>query len=131
MQFESTHINGKGRGKPMGFPTINLNIPKDFKLKDGVYAVKVNIESKTFVGAMHYGSIPTFSEQEKNLEIYLIGIKNIDLENYGLSNLEGKNIKVEIIKYLRGTIKFRTVAGLVKQIDEDVKQIKAISPLSN
>ena len=46
MQFESTHISGKGRGKPMGFPTINLKIPENFKLKNGVYAVKVSIEKK-------------------------------------------------------------------------------------
>ena len=64
MQFESTHIKGKGRGKPMGFPTINLKIPENFELKDGIYAAKVVIENITFVGALHYGPVPTFSEQE-------------------------------------------------------------------
>ena len=37
MKFETVHITGKGRGKPMGFPTINLKIPELFKLKIGVY----------------------------------------------------------------------------------------------
>ncbi len=121
MKFESTHVKGKGRGKPMGFPTINLKIPDNFELKDGVYAVKVSIENKIFNGALHYGPVPSFSEQEKSLEVYLIGVND-----YGLENLDGKIIKVEIIKYLRSIIKFRLVEELVKQIGEDVKQIKKL-----
>ncbi|PIW73472.1 hypothetical protein CO005_01190 [Candidatus Roizmanbacteria bacterium CG_4_8_14_3_um_filter_34_9] len=122
MQFESTHITGKGRGKPMGFPTINLKIPDDFGLKDGIYAAKVTIENKKFIGALHFGPVPTFAEQEKSLEVYLISAHD-DLE---LENLDGKIIKIEIVKYLRGIIKFQSVTSLVKQIEEDVKQIKTL-----
>jgi len=122
MQFESTHITGKGRGKPMGFPTINLKIPDDFGLKDGIYAAKVTIENKKFIGALHFGPVPTFGEQEKSLEVYLISAHD-DLE---LENLDGKIIKIEIVKYLRGIIKFQSVTSLVKQIEEDVKQIKTL-----
>jgi len=122
MQFESTHITGKGRGKPMGFPTINLKIPDDFGLKDGIYASKVTIENKKFIGALHFGPVPTFAEQEKSLEVYLISAHD-DLE---LENLDGKIIKIEIVKYLRGIIKFQSVTSLVKQIEEDVKQIKTL-----
>jgi len=122
MQFESTHITGKGRGKPMGFPTINLKIPDDFGLKDGIYAAKVTLENKKFIGALHFGPVPTFGEQEKSLEVYLISAHD-DLE---LENLDGKIIKIEIVKYLRGIIKFQSVTSLVKQIEEDVKQIKTL-----
>lgn len=126
MKFESTHIKGKGRGKPMGFPTINLKIPEDFELKDGIYAAKVTIENKIFKGALHYGPVPTFGEQEKSLEIYLIEVTNKDLMSYGMENLDGKSIKIEIIKYLREIIKFNLVEELVKQIEEDVMQIKIL-----
>lgn len=126
MEFESTHIKGKGRGKPMGFPTINLKIPDDFELKNGIYATKVSIEKKIFKGALHYGPVPTFNEKEKSLEVYLIEITNKDLINCDLENLDGKIIKVEIIKYLREIIKFKLVEDLVKQIDEDVKNIQKI-----
>ncbi|PIU74121.1 hypothetical protein COS77_03345, partial [Candidatus Roizmanbacteria bacterium CG06_land_8_20_14_3_00_34_14] len=34
--------------------------------------------------------------------------------------------KIEIVKYLRGIIKFQSVTSLVKQIEEDVKQIKTL-----
>ena len=121
MKFQSTHIKGKGRGRPIGFPTINLKIPDDFKLNDGIYASKVNIENKVFVGALHYGSVPTFNESEKSLEIFLLGQDNNELEN-----LNEKIIKVEIIKYLRPVIKFNSKEELIRQIEKDVKQIKKL-----
>ncbi|KKP50342.1 MAG: Riboflavin kinase [Candidatus Roizmanbacteria bacterium GW2011_GWA2_33_33] len=131
MIFESTHIKGKGRGKPMGFPTINLEIPENFKLKNGIYAAKVTIENKTFVAALHYGPVPTFGDLQKSLEVYLIGVTPLrqgfaGQADYGLENLDDKIIKVEIIKFLRDIIKFKLVEELVKQIEEDVKKIKLI-----
>lgn len=126
MKFESTHIKGKGRGKPMGFPTINLKIPENFELNDGIYAAKVMIENMVFKGALHFGPVPTFAEQEKSLEVYLIEITNADLINHGLEKLDGKIIKIEIIKFLRDIIKFKLVEELVKQITEDVKEINLL-----
>ncbi|EKE14805.1 MAG: riboflavin kinase, partial [uncultured bacterium] len=101
-------------------------IPENFELKNGIYAVKVVIQNKNFKGALHYGPVPTFKELEKSLEIFLIDVTNDKLTNFGLENLEGKIIKVEIIKFLRDIIKFKLVEELVKQIKEDVKQIKTL-----
>ena len=126
MNFESSRIKGKGRGRPMGFPTINLKIPDNFELKNGIYAVKVTIENKFFKGAMHFGPVPTFGELQKSLEVYLVGVTNNDLINQGIENLDEIIIKVEIIKFLRDIIKFKLVEDLKKQIEEDVKQIKEI-----
>ncbi len=122
MKFESTHIKGKGRGKPMGFPTINLKIPDGFELKDGIYAAKVNIENRIFKGALHYGPVPTFNESEKSLEVFLLGSTNNELEN-----LDEKIIKVKIVKYLRPVIKFKSKEELIKQIKEDVRLIKKLT----
>ncbi|MEK7495115.1 MAG: riboflavin kinase [Patescibacteria group bacterium] len=127
MKFESTHITGKGRGKPMGFPTINLKILENFELKNGIYAAKVIIEDKVFQGALHYGPVPTFGDLQKSLEIYLIEITNEDLINHGLEKLDGKIIKIEIIKFLRDIIKFKLVEDLVRQIETDVKEIKLLN----
>lgn len=120
MKFESTHIKGKGRGKPMGFPTINLKIPDNFALKDGIYAARVEIENNFFAGALHYGSVPTFDEEKKSLEVFLIGVTK-DIED-----LDEKVIKVEIVKYLRPVLKFDSKEELIKQIEEDVRNIKKL-----
>ena len=63
---------------------------------------------------------------EKSLEVYLIEVTNENLVGYGMENLDGKLIIIEIIKYLREIIKFKLVEDLVKQIEEDVKEIKFI-----
>ena len=63
---------------------------------------------------------------EKSLEVYLIEVTNENLVGYGMEDLGGKLIIIEIIKYLRPIIKFKLVEDLVKQIEEDVKEIKFI-----
>ena len=76
------------------------------------------MKKKIFKGALHYGPVPTFEELQKSLEVYLI-----ELNGYEVEDLEGKLIKVEVIKYLRDIKKFRLVEDLVRQIEEDVRQI--------
>ena len=122
MKFSSTQIKGKGRGKPMGFPTINLKIPKNFKLQNGIYAAKVNINNRIFNGALHYGPVPTFNESEKSLEVFLLETNNKELEN-----LKVNIIKIKIIKYLRPIIKFDLKEDLIKQIKEDVLDIQKLN----
>lgn len=122
MKFSSTQIKGKGRGKPMGFPTINLKIPMNFKLKNGIYAAKVNINNTIFNGALHYGPVPTFNESEKSLEVFLLGTNNEELKN-----LNVKIIKIEIVKYLRPIIKFDLKEELIEQIKEDVSNIQKLN----
>lgn len=119
MKFESRHIKGKGRGKKMGFPTINLKIPSNFELEDGVYASKVTIDGKTYSGALHYGPVATFNEWDKTLEVYLI-----DLGEKKLDNLDEKIVVVEIVKYIRAVMKFDSKEALIKQIEKDVSLIK-------
>jgi len=126
MKFKSSHIKGKGRGRPMGFPTINLEIPENFELKEGVYAAKIIIDNNVFKGGLHFGPSPTFDEQQKSLEVYLIGLSESELVKYGLVNLDEKIIEVEILKYLRSIVKFRSVKNLITQIEEDVRLIKLI-----
>jgi riboflavin kinase/FMN adenylyltransferase len=123
MKFKSKHIKGKGRGKILGFPTINLKIPSNFKLEDGIYAAKVFIEDKVFTGALHYGPVLTFEELDKSLEVYLIDLN----DDNKLKNLYEIVIKVEIIEYLRPVMKFNSEKALVSQIKKDVKQIKALN----
>jgi FAD synthase len=65
--------------------------------------------------------VPTFGEQEKSLEVYLIGSNNDELEN-----IDRVIVKIEIIKYLRGISKFQLVGGLIKQIEKDVKNIQEL-----
>lgn len=43
--FTANVIKGKGRGKELGFPTINLAVPENFNLKPGIYACWVKLDN--------------------------------------------------------------------------------------
>lgn len=120
MKFKSSQVKGKGRGKLLGFPTINLEIPKDIELLDGIYSVRVFIEGASFVGALHSGPIPTFNETEKTLEVFLIDVDSEILPE------QIDELEVEIIKYLRPVINFDNSDDLAKQISKDVEDTKKI-----
>lgn len=116
MRIKTRPIKGKGRGRLLGFPTINLAIPKNFSLKEGIYAAWVTIQNEKYKGALHFGPVPTFNEKEPTLEVYLINRKSSPLPP-PISQL----IVVEPIKKIREVKKFITVQDLVKQIEKDIK----------
>ena len=72
MHIVSRQVKGKGRGKVIGFPTINLDIPSGLSLEDGIYAAWVTIGDRRYKGALHFGPIPTFDETTKSLEVFLL-----------------------------------------------------------
>jgi len=103
MLFSSRQIKGEGRGKKIGWPTINLIIPDDLVIDDGVYAAWVVIDHKTFKGALHYGPIPTFNEKEKTLEVYLL-----DVDDDNVPVILDKVIEVDVVLKLRDIKTFDT-----------------------
>ena len=120
MKFKSSQVKGKGRGKLLGFPTINLEIPEDLELVDGIYAVRVYIDGSSFMGALHSGPIRTFNETEKTLEDFLINVDPKILPE------QIPDLEVEIIKYLRPIINFNNQEELAKQISKDVEETKKL-----
>jgi len=124
-KFKSRQVKGKGRGKLLGFPTINMEIPPDFKLPEGIYAVKVFISGQEFIGALHFGPVPTFNEKAQALEVFLI-----NTSAYKLPETINLDIEVETIKYLRVIRDFPTEQALVEQINKDVEDTKKVTGLS-
>ena len=119
MNYKTRKIMGKGRGKLLGYPTINLVIPEKFDEQEGIYAGLVWIEKKRYKGAFHYGPVPTFEEDAKSLEVFLI-----DTDENDLRNLERVTIKIELVKKIRDIVKFSTIQELSKQIKQDIKDIE-------
>lgn len=121
MKFTSHIIKGKGLGKKIGYPTINLGIPKNFTLGSGVYACKVFFEKKSFRGALFYGSRETMSDSEKTLEIYILD-ENFPFKKIG----SGMSLRVEAGTKIRDLQRFASVSELIKQIGRDVTEIKLV-----
>lgn len=123
MKFKSSQVTGKGRGKLLGYPTINLKIPGNFNIDEGIYAVSVKVKDKIFNGAMHFGPVPTFNETEKTLEVFLIDTSDEDIP-------ETKTFEIETIQYLRPVLNFPNQNELVKQIEKDVEDVKTALNIS-
>jgi len=111
-------ITGKGRGRLLGFPTANLEVPRKKLIpKEGVYAAWVDLENKRFMGALNIGKNPTFENKELSIEVHILDFSE-DLYN--------KTIKVELIKYIRGEQKFPSLEKLIEQIKKDCQTVKEV-----
>ncbi len=121
MLYQTKQIKGVGRGRKIGFPTVNLIIPEEFYFDDGVYATWVVIEEQTFKGALHYGPIPTFNLQDRSLEVHLI-----DVTDGNVPVTYGKDIEIDIVEKIRDVKNFENALELATQISDDVQKIKLI-----
>ncbi len=105
-------VNGKKIGGTIGYPTANIDIKEDYKLipKVGVYVVKSIIENKTVYGMMNIGNRPTVNGKHQTIEVHFF-----DFEK----DLYGKNLKIELIYFLRDEHKFDSLDSLILQLKED------------
>lgn len=104
---------GAGRGKRIGFPTLNFVTPKSFEHAHGIYCGWVIVGKDKYRAAFHYGSIPTFKQKEPSLEAYL-------LDKY-LDDIPGQ-ISFQFIRRLRDVDTFKDSDDLAQAIKEDIKE---------
>ncbi len=121
MLFQSKHIRGVGRGKEIGFPTMNLFVPRDLELESGIYAVWVMVDEKPYKGALHYGPIPTFNQKENTMEVHLLEVTD---DNF--PDTENAKIEIDIVKKLREIKNFIDPADLTEQIAIDIERVNIL-----
>ena len=115
-QYENhgTVEHGFKRGRKIGFPTLNVSIPKNERiLGEGVYAVKVKMDKDNswYEGMASIGHNETFGDDlEKTVEINLF---NFDKSVYG------EKVIVKWYKFLREMVKFDSVEELIDQLNKD------------
>jgi riboflavin kinase/FMN adenylyltransferase len=111
-------VPGAGRGRQIGYRTINLSVPDARKLlpPEGVYAVWVEWLDGAAGGMMHQGPRPTFGETQRSLEIHLL---EADVQLYGAQ------VKVSWASRLRDVMRFPSPEALKAQLDKDFKAARA------
>ena len=111
--------HGAGRGRDLGFRTLNVGVPSPRKLlpPEGVYAVRVQTPTGAFGGMMNLGPRPTFGEPDVALEAHLF---DADGDWYG------SRVRVDFIARMRDTRKFATPAELVKQLGRDEQMARVL-----
>ena len=105
---------GAGRGRTLGYPTINVPIPPPRKLlpPEGVYAVRVQTPAGAFGGMMNMGTRPTFNDPERSLEAHLFGARE---------DFYGAHVRIEFVARLRDTQRFPSPAALAEQLARDAQ----------
>jgi len=121
LSFKSQQVKGAGRGKLLGYPTLNMDIPEEFQLEDGIFAVWVKISGRKMMGAMHFGAVPTFDQAKKSLEVFLLDVADKDFEK-----LDTSQILIDVVSWLRGIMRFRNSEELSDQIRKDVVQVRRV-----
>jgi riboflavin kinase/FMN adenylyltransferase len=105
---------GVGRGRSLGYRTVNVTLPPARKLlpPEGVYAVRVQTPRGAFGGMMNLGPRPTFGEMETRIEAHLF---DADADFYGM------RVRLDFIARLRETRKFSSGEELRAQLDRDAE----------
>ena len=103
-------VHGDKRGRELGFPTANLRLDPACGLKHGIYAVRVGIGGKRYDGVANFGRRPMFDTGVVLLEVFLF-----DFEG----DIYGESIDVAFIHWIRPEMRFASVDGLVRRMDED------------
>lgn len=110
-------VKGLGIAKTLGFPTINLELPKKTALPYGVYTASLISESKKYPGVLGFGKRLTQGINEETCEIHLFEAKEMGTEP----------ITLEVGPKIRGWRKFRSMDILKKMVHSDIQKAKALS----
>lgn len=111
-------VRAMERGRTIGFPTANISVAVDRALPAlGVYATRVHLGERTFMGATNIGQRPTFEAGHVSIETYIL-----DFEG----DIYGQRLELEVVARIREEIAFPNVGALVEQIGRDVETARRI-----
>ncbi len=116
-------VPGRGRGRELGFPTVNLDLLREVRPPMGVYASWARVQggaalkSVTNVGFRPTGTpaLPDGLRPDLLVETHLLE---------GGGDLYGQTVEVEFVKKLRDERRFSSDRVLVEQIARDVEEAR-------
>ncbi|MEK6656361.1 MAG: bifunctional riboflavin kinase/FAD synthetase [Nitrospirota bacterium] len=108
-------VEGAGRGRKLGFPTANIELPSELIPKDGVYAVKVKKGDKVYDGVANIGNKPTFKNERFGVEAFLFDFNG---------SLYNERLEIEFIKRIRNERAFKNAEELITHMKDDVSAAK-------
>lgn len=116
--ISGTVVHGAGIGRHIGYPTANIQPCDDMKLlpPDGVYEVLAVVDGACFKGVMNIGVKPTVSAASlRTVEVHLIGFSG---------DIYGKDIVVDVVRRIRGEMRFDDISALKRQIKADIASVE-------
>lgn len=116
-------VPGAGRGKDLKKPTLNLDMQEvPAALEDGIYACRARLVfadgsmEGPFDAVMHKGPRPVFKDGP-SCEVHLLNDE---------PKAQPASLKVGVLAYIREIRDFPSPEKLMKQMDQDVKDARAV-----
>ncbi len=118
--IDGTVVRGAGRGRSLGFPTLNIASDNAI-LPTGVFHTRVDISGCTYPALTNIGCAPTFSaaaagkaSQGLRVETHVPGFRSM---------VYGRKVRLHFIDKIRDEIKFAGPAELTEQIRRDIASL--------
>lgn len=119
-RFHGVIVKGKGLGRTVGMPTLNLqwdNLAAEDLPPYGVYISKMMMNQRTYYGVTNFGFRPTVdSENRVTLETFLM-----DFTGEGL----GVVADLELLFFLRTTQRKASLEEVKQMVEDDMTFAKA------
>ncbi|MFC5487978.1 bifunctional riboflavin kinase/FAD synthetase [Dokdonella soli] len=116
-------VRGQQLGRKLGYPTANIRLGRRTSPVSGIFAVRVQgIGALPLPGVASLGVRPTVNGTEPLLEAHLFDFDG---------DLYGRRLEVEFVQKLREEEKFSDLDTMVRQIDRDAAEARAILGLHN
>jgi riboflavin kinase/FMN adenylyltransferase len=114
---DGTIVEGRRRGREIGFPTANLQTDNELLPPHGVYATTMTIDGIVHAGLTNVGIRPTFGETQTTVETFLLGYAG---------DLYGRSVRLDFVLRLRDERRFEDVDALRTQIEADQRRAERL-----
>ncbi|MBX6425893.1 MAG: bifunctional riboflavin kinase/FAD synthetase [Variibacter sp.] len=107
--------HGDKRGRDLGFPTANLALDPNCRLRHGIYAVRVGVGAARYDGVASFGRRPMFDNGAPLLEVFLFDFSG---------DLYGKSLDVAFIAWIRPELRFAALEDLIARMHDDTREAR-------
>ena len=105
-------VHGVERGGVIGFPTANIAVGPGMALPSfGVYVSRARVGGHAYNSVTNIGRRPTFDNGERTVEVHIMDFAG---------DIYGKEMRIDLLKRLRGEVRFADADALSEQIGNDV-----------
>jgi riboflavin kinase/FMN adenylyltransferase len=121
---EGVVVHGDARGRAIGLPTANLEVPADSALPSrGVYAGRAVLASGRSAAAVNIGVAPTFTDADPRSTLR---IEAFLLDHDG-SEIYGQTMRIEFLERLRDERRFESADALLVQVGKDIERTREVA----
>ena len=111
-------VEGKRRGRELGFPTANLETSNELIPPNGVYATTLEVDGIVHAAMTNIGVRPTFADDTRtSIETHVLGFDG---------DLYGRKVRLAFVQRLRDERRFDDVDGLKTQIEADKRRAERL-----